>query len=398
MNPLTKLASSLRYHFVDPALRRARRFLPPSSRWQGPATGDYLDRTDLPQHPLVDYREIYPSQPIPWSDLHLDPPEAAEVAELSRNDAWANEIRAGFLAVSPRMRYTSFWHTLLTESDDVYSGLQFPHIPEFGPLDHPLFAHPRQPPLDPLERGRALALFAIPNLYHFVFEAVARLALAQEAGMDLCSYAHFLSEPPSAPFQAEILGYLGIPVERFLSPSRAAAHCRFSELHFSNATYGISAELVRILRAFLGKIPREALSFPVPEKIYLSRAIYPTRRLVNEPEIADLLARRGFTTVFPHELSFAQQRVLFEEARVIVSSHGAGLANSLWCQPGTKIVEFRSRAHSRGYWKLYWNLSSVCGLEHRWVTCEERPNPHMAGAQYSDLAVPLDRLAACLDR
>ncbi|MDD5350532.1 MAG: glycosyltransferase family 61 protein [Chthoniobacteraceae bacterium] len=397
MNLLTKLASSLRYHFVDPSLRRIRRILPSSGRWQGPATGRYLNHADLPGHPLVDYREIYPAGRIAWSDLKLDPAEAAEVAGLSHDDDWTNAIRPGFLAVSRRMRYTSFYHTLLTETDDVYGGLQFPHVPEFGPKSHPLFTHPRQPPLDPAERGRALVFLGMPNLYHFLFEAVARLALAREAGMDLRSYAHFISEPPSAPFQMEILEHLGIPAERFLPPSGAAAHCRFSELHFSNATYGISPDLVRILRAFLGSLPRRALPFPAPEKIYLSRAAYPTRRLLNEPEISEQLARRGFTTVFPHELSFAQQRVLFEGARVIVSSHGAGLANCLWCRPGTKIVEFRSNAHSRGYWKLYWNLSGACGLEHRWVTCEEHPNPNAAGAQYADLLVPPERLAACLD-
>lgn len=397
MNPLSKLASPLRYHFADPALRHIRRFLPSSACWQGPATGGFLTHADLPGHPLFTHRPLYPGGRIAWSDLRLPAEEAAEVERLSLLDDWANEIRPGFLATGRRMRYTSFFQTLLTEADDVYSGLQFPHIPEFTASSHPLFTHPRQPPLDPLERGRALVLLGIPNLYHFVFEAVARLALAEASGEDLRGYAHFLCEAPTAPFQKEILDGLGIAPERLLPPSGAAAHCRFAELHFSNATYGLSPKLIAILRGFLGRLPRAKLPFPAPEKVYLSRGQYTTRRLLNEPEIADLLAKRGFTTVFPHELSFAQQRTLFEEARVIISSHGAGLANCLWCRPGAKVVEFRSGSHNRGYWKLYWNLSSACALEHRWVTCEERPNPNAAGAQYADLLVPPGRLAACLD-
>lgn len=295
------------------------------------------------------------------------------------------------------MRYTLYSHSLLTANDDLYGNLHFPHTPDFDHEPHPMFTHPRQPRLDPLCRGKTLVLLSLPNLYHFLFEAVARLALAQEAGVEACEYDHFLGEPPSLPFHQEIFDSLGIPTERMVSPTRTAQHCRFSELHFSNTTYGIPPELVGILRSYLSRIPRVAPPFACPRKVYLSRAAYPTRRLLNETAVTELLARHGFVTICPHQLTYAQQRVLFEEAEVIVSSHGAGLANLIWCKPGTKVIELRARHHTRGYWKLYWNLSSACNLQHRWVSCEDVPNSHIQGSQYSDLIAPLDVLAACLE-
>lgn len=391
------LKNAVRYHILDHAFRRVRKVLPPSDRWQGPATGKYIARAELPKHPLVHYQEIYPEQRIAWSDLQLPPAEAAEVEALSQIDDWTNQIRVGFFARSQKMRYTWYSHSLLTANDDLYGNLHFPHTPDFDYEPHPMFTHPRQSPLDLQRRGKTLVLLSLPNLYHFVFEAIARLALAQEAGMEASSYDHFLGEPPSLPFHHEIFGYLGIPTDRILSPSSGAQHCRFSELHFSNTTYGIPPELVCILRSYLAAVPRVSPPFACPRKLYLSRAAYPTRRLVNETAVTELLARHGFTTVCPHELSYAQQKVLFEEAEVIVSSHGAGLANLIWCKPGTKVIELRSKHHTRGYWKLYWNISSACNLQHRWVSCEDTPNAHAHGPQYSDLIAPLDSLAACLE-
>jgi capsular polysaccharide biosynthesis protein len=46
----------------------------------------------------------------------------------------------------------------------------------------------------------------------------------------------------------------------------------------------------------------------------------------------------------------------------VVAPHGAGLANIVFCQRGTQVVEFFNRAYVNG---CYWRLATVQGLDYR---------------------------------
>ena len=39
------------------------------------------------------------------------------------------------------------------------------------------------------------------------------------------------------------------------------------------------------------------------------------------------------------ELSFNEQIKIFNEAKIIIGSHGAGLTNLIFCEPSTKVIE-----------------------------------------------------------
>ncbi len=56
-----------------------------------------------------------------------------------------------------------------------------------------------------------------------------------------------------------------------------------------------------------------------------------------------------------------EQIRLFAEAAVVVGPHGAGFTNLLWCQPGTKVLEFFYGGYTPPY---FYYICQLLGLEY----------------------------------
>ncbi|MBP7253734.1 MAG: glycosyltransferase family 61 protein, partial [Alphaproteobacteria bacterium] len=78
-------------------------------------------------------------------------------------------------------------------------------------------------------------------------------------------------------------------------------------------------------------------------KLYLSRR-GTSRAPENEVTLEALMTEAGFTVIQPETLSFAEQRQLFAETRMLVGLEGAGLANMLFMPPGGTVLALRSLA------------------------------------------------------
>jgi capsular polysaccharide biosynthesis protein len=89
----------------------------------------------------------------------------------------------------------------------------------------------------------------------------------------------------------------------------------------------------------------------------LARAIH------NLADVEEFLAPYGFETVYLEGMSVADQILLFQRAEFVVSPHGAGLANLLFCEPGTKVIEFMPSADLR---PSFWLISEKLNLVHAW--------------------------------
>jgi capsular polysaccharide biosynthesis protein len=105
---------------------------------------------------------------------------------------------------------------------------------------------------------------------------------------------------------------------------------------------------------------------PKNERIYISRRDTPHRRVVNEAELEDRLAQEGFSTVLLSKLSFAEQVSLFCSAAFVFAPHGAGLANVIFCRPGTVVAEFCPDAYTN---ICFATLSQIRGLRHHIYVC-----------------------------
>jgi hypothetical protein len=95
-------------------------------------------------------------------------------------------------------------------------------------------------------------------------------------------------------------------------------------------------------------------------KIFISREDAQTRKLLNAEKL--MMALKGWDAIVLEKLSIREQVRYFSEASHVVSTHGAGLINLLWCDPGTKVIEIQD-PNMIGK-KVYPVLSNHLGLKH----------------------------------
>lgn len=98
------------------------------------------------------------------------------------------------------------------------------------------------------------------------------------------------------------------------------------------------------------------------KRIFVSRQDSSTRVMVNEDDLFHELAKHGFRRVQLAKLSVREQAHLFAHAEVVVSAHGAGMTNILFCEPETKIFEIAAPRYIFG---CFADLARICGLRYR---------------------------------
>jgi capsular polysaccharide biosynthesis protein len=81
-------------------------------------------------------------------------------------------------------------------------------------------------------------------------------------------------------------------------------------------------------------------------------------------------------------MSMPDQILLFQSAEFIISPHGAGLANLLFCEPGTKVIELMPVAEMRPF---FWMISDKLDLVHGMQFC-----PLVAGENFQAGAIQVD--------
>ena len=92
----------------------------------------------------------------------------------------------------------------------------------------------------------------------------------------------------------------------------------------------------------------------------------PTRKIQNFDEVQAFLAHQGFETVFLEGMSVREQILLFQSADFVIGAHGAGLTNLLFCEPGTKVLEFMPSVEMRPF---FWLISEGLELRHAVQFC-----------------------------
>jgi capsular polysaccharide biosynthesis protein len=120
-----------------------------------------------------------------------------------------------------------------------------------------------------------------------------------------------------------------------------------------------------------------------PDRVYVSRADAGRRRVVNEGELFDALADRGFLRFVLSDLSVPEQAALFAGADVVVAPHGAGLTNLTYADAPVVVELFRD-GDVRGQ---YFQLANLRGCEYHY---------RVGDAVGSDMVVDVDDILAAL--
>lgn len=103
-------------------------------------------------------------------------------------------------------------------------------------------------------------------------------------------------------------------------------------------------------------------------KLFITREDAPARRLHNADEL--LMALDGWEMINLSQISIKEQMQIFSEAKVILSTHGAGLISMLWSKDATIIeITQKDMLHK----KVYPILSSCLGHKHHVLLAEKIP-------------------------
>ncbi|MFK7694078.1 glycosyltransferase 61 family protein [Paenibacillus sp. HJGM_3] len=251
-----------------------------------------------------------------------------------------------------------------------------------APESHSVLQLRRLPPMTYRADTVAVVTTAGPyNYFHWMFDVLPRFELLRRYGIHVDAYMINRGDGVY-PYQDETLHALGIPIELQIN-CRSETHLKAKQLVVSSMA-GYSGHPPEWASRFLRQklmVDRNIQPLPGRRRIYVSRSGAGYRRILNEAELAGTLQSFGFTTVWLERLSVAEQAQLFVSAEMIVSPHGAGLTNLIFCQPGTKIVELLSPNYING---LYWIISGHMKLEY-W---------HLVGVaasnlSYEDYSIPI---------
>jgi len=110
--------------------------------------------------------------------------------------------------------------------------------------------------------------------------------------------------------------------------------------------------------------------------IYVSRSDAPVRKLTNEQELIEALKPLGFTNHVLTGRSAQEQIDIFSAARIVISPHGAGLTNLLFCNQGVEVIELMSVTRS---WPGFKVIARACELNYHSFISSQYDAAHSAG-------------------
>lgn len=263
-----------------------------------------------------------------------------------------------------------------------------------GWREHPLYLSPLRASVRHVD-GTALSLVArgaAGNYYHFLYDAVARYGLFEEAVPDERLDAVIV--PHQARYQRELLELAGI-TGPFLQPRRGLTYVADRLLVPSTPNQDLEAPRQAV--AWLRKRLPPTASGGGPTRLYLTRgARRNSRRYVQEGELWPWLERRGFVRLDPGTLSVQEQIDIFHGAEVVVGPHGAALTNLTFCRPGTKVLEMFAPSYVHlGLWTI---CEAIGGIDYHYLVADgdHRPGRPMTGV-LDDISIPAARVQACIE-
>jgi hypothetical protein len=230
---------------------------------------------------------------------------------------------------------------------------------EIRPEYHPILRAPQFRKVEQCHEPAALlAVTGGDTYFHWLFEVLPKVGILQRflpEGVRL----RYVVNSLAATFQRQTLELAGISLEDCITLDKNPSW-RFRECWVPSYPGHIgvpSMEAIEFLRGLVRGRPKKVVG---GKRIFLKRR-EPTRRLLEGIAIEKYLKKLGFRVLDPSTISFSEQSKVFHNAEVIVSAHGAALANIVFCRKKTKIVEIFSGRYVN---LCYQHLAGACGLFH----------------------------------
>lgn len=215
------------------------------------------------------------------------------------------------------------------------------------------------------------------NFFHWMIEILPRLVL-----YDLAPDLHHLKllVPASSPrFVKESLELTGY--EDKVSFIEDGVY-RFKELHILSKL-SKTATVSPFAIEWLNKKVAKGDTGKPGKRLYVSRSDAKNRYVTNESEVQRLLSDFGFETVTMSHYTLKEQIKLFEQAEIVIGSHGAAFASMAFMKPNTTLIEFFRSGHFN---PCFYRMACLKNLRYGFLVGQQRgPGLSVCTAQLSSL-------------
>tara|TARA_X000000368_G_C22842772_1_gene628456 strand:- start:51 stop:839 length:789 start_codon:yes stop_codon:yes gene_type:complete len=190
------------------------------------------------------------------------------------------------------------------------------------------------------------------NYFHWIFDVLPRIYLSNKF-FHTNEIDYFLLPNLTEKFQKETLDLLNIPIEKRLSSDKFR-HIKAKKLLVTDHPYAVTNNpavdmqniplwIVKWLKnSFLKNIQNTEKNNKI--KIFIDRkdSKHSKERFIsNETEVKNFLLKNNFKIVNLADINFSEQVKLFYKAQFVIGLHGGGFANTIFCEPDTKVVELK---------------------------------------------------------
>jgi capsular polysaccharide biosynthesis protein len=106
-------------------------------------------------------------------------------------------------------------------------------------------------------------------------------------------------------------------------------------------------------------------------RVYVSRKLARSRKVVNEDKIIPVLEKYGFAVFYPEHYSFLEQVAFFAGIRYLVGTHGSGLTNLMFMEKNTSLLELhKNKTNELSYPSpLFWYMANALGINYYQQLC-----------------------------
>jgi hypothetical protein len=199
-------------------------------------------------------------------------------------------------------------------------------------------------------QGQAFMLGGRANYWHLLSEELPALYRLQKNGITLNKFQHLIIHKSRYEFQDQIYDLFDVPKSKFIELS-IFPHLQADQLFCFSPIYQPDIEALTWVRDhMLSFVKNKALA---DRRLFIDRESSSSKRIVNQKELMEILAKYDFEIFKPEEHSVLEQIITFRNSNFIIGAHGAALANLMFCKPQTNVIEIRSRFHTGSFTAPY---------------------------------------------
>ena len=246
-------------------------------------------------------------------------------------------------------------------------------------------------------KGNILSLVqgasAIGNYGHWILDTIPKLIITKKF-KDLNSFDAILMPNIKKKFQTDSLEYFNISKNKILDGSEIT-HLYADKITIPSHPYWelnkhqfetvakVDQDILKSIRKIF--LQNSSLNKKKNENIFIDRSdsIFNHNKLVNNLEIIDYLKKKEFLIIKLSELSFNEQIKIFNEAKIIIGSHGAGLTNLIFCEPSTKVIEIGNPNFDCDVFR---NISNIQNLNYSFIKAKQ------ANSKFGDMKINIEDL------